>query len=164
MSGAFSGALPLWLNNEKWIVKDGWLANSGPMTLRLDKDTADAVVKDNMTAGSAINWLRYMEISRSSTKINLDNLGLLTMQANITGTSRVDGKSGTVNLNYHHEENIFTLWRSLRFGDNLQHGWSRTHVCREMTVRKEKSVRKNNENFTGCVDVIFYAGWLYASH
>ncbi|EPG5581827.1 intermembrane phospholipid transport protein YdbH family protein, partial [Escherichia coli] len=29
-------------------------------------------------------------------------------------------KSGTVNLNYHHEENIFTLWRSLRFGDNLQ--------------------------------------------
>ena len=90
------------------------------MTLRLDKDTADAVVKDIMTAGSAINWLRYMEISRSSTKINLDNLGLLTMQANITGTSRVDGKSGTVNLNYHHEENIFTLWRSLRFGDNLQ--------------------------------------------
>ncbi|XNM62335.1 YdbH domain-containing protein [Escherichia coli] len=40
-----------------------------------------------MTAGSGINWLRYMEISRSSTKINLDNLGLLTMQANITGTS-----------------------------------------------------------------------------
>jgi hypothetical protein len=26
-----------------------------------------------------------------------------------------------------------------------------------MTVRKEKSVRINNENFTGCVDVIFYA-------
>ncbi len=45
MSGAFSGALPLWLNNEKWIVKDGWLANAGPMTLRLDKDTADAVAK-----------------------------------------------------------------------------------------------------------------------
>lgn len=164
MSGAFSGALPLWLNNEKWIVKDGWLANSGPMTLRLDKDTADAVVKDNMTAGSAINWLRYMEISRSSTNINLDNLGLLTMQANITGTSRVDGKSGTVNLNYHHEENIFTLWRSLRFGDNLQAWLEQNARLPEMTVRKEKSVRKNNENFTGCVDVIFYAGWLYASH
>ncbi len=69
MSGAFSGALPLWLNNEKWIVKDGWLANSGPMTLRLDKDTADAVVKDN----------------------------------------------------------IFTLWRSLRFGDNLQ-AWLEQNV------------------------------------
>ncbi|VEB59159.1 DctA-YdbH Dicarboxylate transport [Salmonella enterica subsp. enterica] len=52
----------------------------GPMTLRIDKDTADAVVKDNVTAGSAINWLRYMEITHSWTKINVDNLGVLTMQ------------------------------------------------------------------------------------
>lgn len=45
------------------------------MTLRIDKDTADAVVKDNVTAGSAINWLRYMEITHSWTKINVDNFG-----------------------------------------------------------------------------------------
>ncbi|MDI8954294.1 YdbH domain-containing protein, partial [Salmonella enterica subsp. enterica serovar Anatum] len=32
----------------------------------------------------------------------------------------VDGKTAIVNLNYTHEENVFTLWRSLRFGDNLQ--------------------------------------------
>lgn len=120
MSGPVSGALPLWLDNEKWIIKDGWLTNPGPMTLRIDKDTADAVVKDNMAAGAAINWLRYMEISHSWTKINLDNLGVLTMQSTVTGNSRVDGKVGTVNLNYTHEENVFTLWRSLRFGDNLQ--------------------------------------------
>lgn len=120
MSGPVSGALPLWLNNDKWIVKDGWLTNPGPMTLRLDKDTADAVVDDNMVAGAAINWLRYMEISHSWTKINLDNLGLLTLQSTVTGTGRVDGKSSTVNLNYTHEENLFDLWRSLRFGDNLQ--------------------------------------------
>lgn len=79
MFGVFSGVLSLWLNNEKWIVKDGWLANSGSMILRLDKDIADAVVKDNMIAGLVINWLRYMEISRLSIKINLDNFGLLIM-------------------------------------------------------------------------------------
>jgi hypothetical protein len=73
-----------------------------------------------MVAGAAINWLRYMEISRSWTKINLDNLGLLTLQSTVTGTGRVDGKSSTVNLNYTHQENVFDLWRSLRFGDNLQ--------------------------------------------
>ena len=90
------------------------------MTLRLDKDTADALVADNVSAGAAINWLRYMEISHSWTRINLDNLGVLTLKATINGTSRVDGKSSTVHLNYAHEENIFDLWRSLRFGDNLQ--------------------------------------------
>ncbi|MEX0532491.1 YdbH family protein [Raoultella terrigena] len=120
MSGAFNGALPLWLDNEKWIVKDGWLSNPGPMTLRLDPDMADAMVKDNISAGAAINWLRYMEIARSWTRINLDNLGVLTLQATISGTSRVGERSNTVHLNYSHQENIFDLWRSLRFGDNLQ--------------------------------------------
>ncbi|HFZ8993380.1 TPA: YdbH family protein [Citrobacter freundii] len=120
LSGPINGALPLWLADKKWIIKDGWLTSPGPMTLRLDKDTADAVVKDNMAAGAAINWLRYMEISHSWTKINLDNLGVLTMQAALTGRSHLEGKISTVNLNYTHEENVFTLWRSLRFGDNLQ--------------------------------------------
>ena len=128
MSGPVSGALPFWLDNERWIIKDGWLTNPGPMTLRIDKDTADAIVKDNMAAGAAINWLRYMEITRSWTKINVDNLGVLTLQAAIKGTSRVDGKSGSVNLNYTHEENVFTLWRSLRFGDNLQ-TWFEQHAA-----------------------------------
>ncbi|MDY1035594.1 YdbH family protein [Lelliottia sp. CFBP8978] len=128
MSGPVSGALPFWLENEKWIIKDGWLTNPGTMTLRIDKDTADAIVKDNMAAGVAINWLRYMEISRSWTKINVDNLGVLTMQAAISGISRVDGKSNAVNLNYTHEENLFTLWRSLRYGDNLQ-AWLEQHAA-----------------------------------
>jgi len=128
MSGPVSGALPFWLDNEKWIVKDGWLTNPGPMTLRIDKDTADAIVEDNMVAGAAINWLRYMEISQSWTRINLDNLGELTMQATLKGTSRVDGKSSSVNLNYTHQENVFTLWRSLRFGDNLQ-TWLEQHAA-----------------------------------
>lgn len=119
MSGPFDGALPLWLDNNEWIIKDGWLHNPGPMTLRVDKDTADALVKDNIAAGAAINWLRYMEISRSWTKLELDKQGVLKMQAAIKGTSFVEGKSNTVNLNYTHEENVFELWRSLRFGDNL---------------------------------------------
>ncbi|EKC2242528.1 YdbH family protein [Salmonella enterica] len=138
MSGPVSGALPLWLNNEKWIIKDGWLTNPGPMTLRIDKDTADAVVKDNVTAGSAINWLRYMEITHSWTKINVDNLGVLTMQAAITGKSRVDGKTAIVNLNYTHEENVFKLWRSLRFGDNLQAWLEQNTALPQPPCRKDK--------------------------
>lgn len=120
MSGRITGALPLWLNHPQWIIKDGWLTNPGPMTFRMDKDMADAIVDNNMAAGAAINWLRYMEISRSWTKINLDNLGVVTMSSSVTGISHVQGKKNTVNLNYTHQENLFTLWRSLRFGDNLQ--------------------------------------------
>lgn len=120
MSGRFSGALPLWLNHPQWIVKEGWLTNNGPMTFRMDKDLADSIVNNNLAAGAAINWLRYMEIASSWTRVDLDNLGEMTLQSSVTGLSRVEGKSNKIRLNYHHQENLFALWRSLRFGENLQ--------------------------------------------
>lgn len=120
MSGRINGELPLWLNHPQWLIKDGWIANSGSLTLRLDQQMADAIASNNIAAGAAIDWLRYMEISRSWATINLDNLGALSMDAQVQGSSRFRDKSQRVALNYSHRENLFQLWRSLRFGDNLQ--------------------------------------------
>ena len=143
MSGPVDGGLPLWLNGHHGIIQDGWLHNPGPMTLRLDKDTADAIAADNMAAGAAINWLRYLEISQSWTRINLDNQGELTLSAAVTGTGEMDGKRSTVRLNYSHQENVFDLWRSLRFGDKLeswleQHASVLTSPCRTQTECEEQ--------------------------
>ncbi|WP_145031197.1 YdbH family protein [Pantoea ananatis] len=120
MSGNVNGELPLWISNPHWIIENGWIANSGPLTFRMDKDMADAITRNNVAAGAAMDWLRYMEISRSWATLNLDNLGELTMEAQVKGTSRFSNRNQTVNLNYRHQENLFQLWRSLRFGDNLQ--------------------------------------------
>jgi len=81
MSGKVNGELPLWLSNPQWLIRNGWIANSGPLTFRLDKDTADAIVKDNVAAGAALSWLRYLEISRSWATLDLDNTGNLVMQS-----------------------------------------------------------------------------------
>ena len=75
------------------------------------------------------------------------------MQATIKGTSRVDGKSSSVNLNYTHDENVFTLWRSLRFGDNLQTGLSNTLRFPVSAVRLARKVRNNNEKMAGALTV-----------
>ena len=120
MSGHINGALPLWLTNSRWLIKDGWIANNGPLTVRLDKDFADAIASNNIAAGVAMDWLRYMEISRSWATIDIDNLGAMTMEAQVNGTSRFSDKNQRVSLNYTQQENLFQLWRSLRFGDNLQ--------------------------------------------
>ncbi|WP_234014025.1 intermembrane phospholipid transport protein YdbH family protein, partial [Cronobacter dublinensis] len=127
LSGAINGALPLWLDNPQWIVHDGWLTSPGPLTLRVDKEMADAMARDNAAAAAAVNWLRYMEISRSWTRLDVDNLGVLRMRSEFQGESHVDGKKSGVRLNYQHQENLFTLWRSLRFGDNLQ-SWLEQHA------------------------------------
>ena len=120
MSGKVNGELPLWVNNPQWLIEKGWIANSGSLTFRMDKDMADAIVKNNIAAGVAMDWLRYMEISRSWATIDLDNFGNLTMQSEVKGTSQFSNRRQSINLNYRHKENLFQLWRSLRFGDNLQ--------------------------------------------
>ncbi|PIJ48580.1 hypothetical protein BL250_06720 [Erwinia sp. OLTSP20] len=120
LSGFVNGMLPLWLNDRQWLVHKGWIANEGPLTFRLDKDTADAISSNNMAAGAAMDWLRYMEISRSWATIDLNNLGWLKMTAQVNGASQFSDRKQRVSLHYTHRENLFQLWRSLRFGDNLQ--------------------------------------------
>jgi hypothetical protein len=38
MSGLIYGELPLYVDNPKWIIHNGWIKNDGGLTLRLDKD------------------------------------------------------------------------------------------------------------------------------
>lgn len=120
MSGKVNGELPLYLNHPEWLVRNGWIENDRALTLRLDRDLVNAISEDNMATGDIMDWLGYMEISRSRADVNLSNLGLLTMDAQIKGFNPTKNAERLVVLNYHHEEDIFQLWRSLRFGDNLQ--------------------------------------------
>ncbi len=141
MSGRVNGALPLWLNHPQWLVHEGWIANNGPLTLRIDPAMADAIASNNMAAGAAMDWLRYMEISRSWATINLSNLGDLSMKARVDGSSRFSDKTQRVSLNYSHHENLFQLWRSLRFGDNLQ-SW----VEQNATLPSQKEIKSEDTN------------------
>ncbi|MEQ5183700.1 YdbH family protein [Providencia rettgeri] len=120
VSGRVNGELPFYLNNPDWIIKGGWMENNGPLTLRLDTNFVESIAKDNISAGSAIGWLQYLEIQRSRTDVNVTNLGLLTMSTILEGYNTKEAKKREVHLNYHHEENIFQLWRSLRFGTGLE--------------------------------------------
>lgn len=119
-SGKVNGEFPFFINDNQWIIKAGWLANVSDLTLRLDKDFVDSVDDSNLSAGVAMAWLRYLEISHSRTRVNLSNLGQLTLEAEIQGTNPLEDKRRQVNLNYRHEENVFQLWRSLRFGSQLE--------------------------------------------
>lgn len=120
MSGKVNGELPLYLYDPQWLIKGGWLENSGPLTLRMDRDMLEAITEDNIVAGTALDWFSYLEISRSRADVSLDNLGMLQMLAEIHGVNSQISEQREVKLNYQHQENIFQLWRSLRFGDNLQ--------------------------------------------
>ncbi|MBD2800480.1 YdbH family protein [Xenorhabdus sp. M] len=127
MSGKISGELSVLLNDKDWIIQRGWVSNEGYLTLRLDKDTVDSIGKNDLSAGVAMDWLRYLEISRSKAYVTLSNLGILTLHSEVKGVNPVIDRRREVRLNYHHEENIFQLWRSLRFGSNLE-AWLQKNI------------------------------------
>lgn len=133
MSGKVNGELPLYLNNPQWLVRNGWFANQGMVTLRLDQDLANSISDSNFVAGAAIDWLRYMEIYQSYATVDLDNLGQLTLRSKIHGVNTQKNSKREIVLNYRHEENVFQLWRSLRFGDNLQE-WLQQNISLKPTI------------------------------
>ncbi|TCV99846.1 YdbH family protein [Biostraticola tofi] len=129
ISGRVSGQLPIDFNSPQGYVRNGWVANDNLMALRLDRQFADAIAGKNMAAGLAIDWLRYMEITRSRATIDVSRAGELVLKAQVNGTNPQINAKRAVTLNYRHQENIFMLWQSLRFGGTL-----------EQTVEKQASV------------------------
>lgn len=120
LSGRLNGEFPIYLYDAQWLIKEGWLESSGPLTLRIDSDLLKEITKRDVVAGTALKWFSYLEISQSRININLDNLGMLQMQTETHGVNTQISNPRPVILKHHHQENILQLWRSLRFGDNLQ--------------------------------------------
>lgn len=120
MSGRVSGELPLLLDDATQLIPRGWLASDNLMTLRLDPQFADALAARDVATAAAVDWLRYMEISRLRATLNLRRAGDLTLDANIAGTGAHASARRAVRLNYSHQENIWQLWRSLRFGGRVE--------------------------------------------
>lgn len=120
MSGHVNAELPFWLTKNNWKISNGWLSNAGNVTLSVDKELIDSLIKNNLAAGVALDWLRYMEIDNLHAQANVDRNGLLQLKAQVTGTSEFDHNRQRVRLNYTHQQNILTLWQSLSFANNLE--------------------------------------------
>lgn len=120
MSGTVHGEFPLWVNDPHYIIRDGKVRNDGPLTLRLDQQLAESIAGHSIGSEVVSDALRYMEISRTAADVVLKSNGDLTMHSAVQGTSRFGEHTQQVVVNYHHQENIFMLWKSLNFGSNLQ--------------------------------------------
>ncbi|OSN06903.1 hypothetical protein AU510_06750 [Lonsdalea britannica] len=120
LSGRVSGVLPINFNHPTMLVQNGRVTNDGALTLRLDKDLADEVAQSNMVSAALVRWLRYLEVDHSTATLQLNNQGDLLMESFISGHNSPRDARQQVDLNYRHQENLFQLWRSLRWGDTIQ--------------------------------------------
>ncbi|WP_181457994.1 intermembrane phospholipid transport protein YdbH family protein, partial [Lonsdalea populi] len=81
---------------------------------------ADEVAQSDMVSAALVRWLRYLEIDHSDATLQLSNQGELLMKSSISGHNSPRDARQQVDLNYRHQENLFQLWRSLRWGDTIQ--------------------------------------------
>lgn len=120
MSGHINAELPIWLSRNSWKISHGWFSNAGDVTLRMDKELIDRLIRNNLVAGVALDWLRYMEINKLQALADVNSKGLLKLTARVAGTSEFSHNRQRVRLNYTHQQNILTLWQSLSFTNNLE--------------------------------------------
>ncbi|WJM84414.1 YdbH family protein [Dickeya chrysanthemi] len=121
MSGRISGVVPLNFSHPSMLVQDGKFTNDTPLTVRLDPQLADQLARNSVANAAVVAWLRYMEIGRSWVTMDISQRGELSLVSRVTGQSVMDDQSRRdIVLNYRQQENVFQLWHSLRFGDNLK--------------------------------------------
>ncbi|MGY0591885.1 MAG: YdbH domain-containing protein, partial [Paraglaciecola chathamensis] len=115
VTGSVSGILPMSVNNNEVHIDDGLLKSEGPGTLKIDGNPAfDSIAEQQ----SELNYLRDLQFEQLSSNVTLNSDGLLLLDFAILGKN--PNQQQAVNFNYHHEENVLTLLRSLRLTDSVQ--------------------------------------------
>jgi hypothetical protein len=115
VTGSVSGILPISVNNNEVHIDDGLLESEGPGTLKIDGNPAfDSIAEQQ----SELNYLRDLQFEQLSSNVTLNSDGLLLLDFAILGKNQ--NQQQAVNFNYHHEENVLTLLRSLRLTDSVQ--------------------------------------------
>ena len=96
-------------------IDKGLLKSDSAGALKIDGNPAFDSIAQQQTE---LNYLKDLEYEKLSSKVKLNTDGLLFLDFSILGKNPT--KQQAVNFNYHHEENILTLMRSLRLTDSVQ--------------------------------------------
>lgn len=118
LTGQVSGRFPFYTGDSHWLIKRGYLWNTTPLTSTLDQATVDRLRQQGMTE-RVMDWITQLQMQQARAQVQLDTLGVLTLQAHLKGNTPQQPQQ-PVQLQYQHQENLLTLWRSLRASGLLQ--------------------------------------------
>ncbi|MBN7821807.1 intermembrane phospholipid transport protein YdbH family protein [Bowmanella yangjiangensis] len=117
--GRISADVPIQLADRHIEVQGGRLYNEGPAKLLIyDNQAFEDLLASQPTLAPSLSALKNMDISSVTSKVDLKPDGWLNLEMKIKGHN--PGQKQDVNFNYSHEENLFTLFRALQLGDEVQ--------------------------------------------
>ncbi|WP_088328330.1 YdbH domain-containing protein [Lacimicrobium sp. SS2-24] len=119
VQGRISGKIPLKIEHRQVEVSNGTLFNLNKGQLRITDNAAFASLKQTQPQlAPVLSLLQNLEFNQLKSDVSMDKEGLVNLKMQIKGHN--PDKKQDVNFNYSHEENVYTLLRALRLGDEIQ--------------------------------------------
>ncbi|GGD74402.1 intermembrane phospholipid transport protein YdbH family protein [Lacimicrobium alkaliphilum] len=119
VQGRVSGNIPLHIHNRQVEIRNGSLFNLDQGKLHITDNAAFAALKQSQPQlEPVLSLLQNLEFTELNSDVSMQPNGLLFLDMQIKG--RNPDEKQDVNFNYTHEENIFTLLRALRLGEEIQ--------------------------------------------
>jgi hypothetical protein len=119
VQGRVSGNVPLHIHNRQLEIRNGSLFNLSQGKLQITDNAAFTALKQNQPQlEPVLSLLQNLEFTELNSDVSMQPDGLLFLDMQIKG--RNPDEKQDVNFNYTHEENIFTLLRALRLGEEIQ--------------------------------------------
>lgn len=119
LKGRVNARLPFWLSGNPCYICQGRLEQAARSSLKF----TDTLMKAIKQAGYTEQILAYMvndsHINELNADINVDSTGQMALAAQLH-TQLVEQAKTKIHLNYTHRENLFDLWRSIRYGTQLE--------------------------------------------
>lgn len=117
LTGKISGKLPFYIEDPRWLIHQGYLWNSTPLNSVLDPILANNLRPQ--VGEQVADWLTHLIIHQAQIQLQLDTLGKLTLDSTLHAVT-AQQPSQPIHLRYRHQENLLTLWRSLKASRSLQ--------------------------------------------
>ncbi|MDN0074585.1 YdbH domain-containing protein [Crenobacter sp. SG2303] len=119
LAGRVGGNLPLQLMKDDLALRDGFISNEGPVSLKiLPSAGISSMGQSNQAVQLALDTLSNLAIHDFHARLNMKPDGWLDAAVTIKGRNPQQNSLPVV-LNYSHRENVLELLRSLRIGDEL---------------------------------------------
>lgn len=119
VSGNIGGNIPLKVSQGDISVDDGQLANLGPGWLKIRGNAAFNSLKQSQPEiSSQLSVLENLQYDTLTSSLSMQPDGLVNLNMQIQGTN--PDVNEKINFNYSHEQNVFTLLKSLRLADEIK--------------------------------------------
>ncbi|AAP95537.1 hypothetical protein A6046_06495 [[Haemophilus] ducreyi] len=120
LKGRANATFPFWIEGKPCYVCNGSMAQAVSSRLKIAPELMQAISQSNGYSERLLAYLLHdTRITDLTSKVNINSEGEMALQAKLNMQLNQQAQT-KINFNYHHQENVFKLWRTLNAGTYVE--------------------------------------------